>query len=129
MKILWIQNGSALGAPLPAILEGLADNIELIYSSNPKDAPELCAAHTPDLIVISAGSSDEEGLRYAAHIKRDFQSVKVCFVIDTKIDALVKAAKTAGADIVAPESISYEELNQLYQYSKMHYRVFPASDS
>ena len=129
MKILWIQNGSTSGTPLPVILEGLSDNKELIFSSNPEDAPELCAAHKPELVVVSAGSSDQVDFDCVAHIKRDFQSVKVCFVMDTKIDTLVKAAKTVGADIVVPENISNEELNQLYQYSKMHYRVFPASNS
>ncbi|NLT15761.1 MAG: response regulator transcription factor [Clostridiales bacterium] len=129
MKILWIHAGHAPGSPTPARLKGLAYNLELICSDNPEDALELCAVHSPELVVISGSALYQSGLHCVSGIKRTFQSVKVCVMIDTKDNALVKATEAAGADIITPEGISPDELIQLFKYSELHYRVFPASDS
>lgn len=129
MKILWINPGSAPGVPIPGMLEGLADTGELIYSDSPEDAPELCAAHSPELVIINVCAYDDGALHCVAHIKRGFPNVKVCVMIDTKKDVLLKAAEASGADIVAPESVSPDELTRLFRYSQKHYRVFPKADS
>lgn len=129
MKILWIHPGRAHSEPIPAMLEGLTDNEELIRSSSPEDATELCLAHSPELVIISVGSPAIEEFLCATRIKHEYPNVKVCVVIDTNNDTLLKAAEASGADIVVPENVSPEELTRLFRYSQKHYRIFPKTDS
>ena len=84
------------------MLEGLADHGELIRSESPEDATELCVAHSPELVIISVGSPAREEFLCATRIKHEYPNVKVCIVIDTNNDTLLKASEASGADIVVP---------------------------
>lgn len=129
MRIIWIYNRHAPGGLLPGMLERLTDTEVLIRSGSMEDAPELCTAHAPDLIIIDVCSQDGEELDYIAPVKRDYPNVKVCVVLDATNDVLTKKAESSGADIVAPQNISPDELMLLFKYTQKHYRVFPKPDS
>jgi DNA-binding NarL/FixJ family response regulator len=101
-------------------------DIEIVMQSdNAGDAPALCSAYTPDLLVMDILSKDWGLLEYIPHIKQGFPAIKVFVMIGVKDNRLALKAKEAGADIVARKNISLDDFKQLIRLSQKHYRVFP----
>lgn len=124
MKAVWIGS-SGFPNDGPADILGQLPDIEVVMRSDHiTDAPELCAIHMPELIVIDALAKNEGVPSHITRIKQDYPGVKVFVLTCENNDDLAHEAKEAGADIVAKRSISLDEWRQLIRYAQKHYRVY-----
>lgn len=125
MKVLLIRGRHSCSDRLVGMLKKVPDLEIVMQWDNAGDVTELCAEHTPDLLMMEALSKEWSVLEYIPQIKQSFPDIKVFVLTEAKDNISVLKAREAGADIVARKNLSLDELTQLIHYSQKHYRVFP----
>lgn len=129
MRAILIQDRYARGNRLIKMLEKIPEIEIVMQSDRAGDAPELCAEHNPDLVILNVFSKDRSALASTGRIKQEFPDIKVFVIIGAKDEDLAREARDAGADVVGRKPLSLDELKQLIRYSQKHYRVFPKARS
>ena len=124
MRAVLIHDRYSRGGRLVKMLEKIPDIEMVTQSENIGDVPELCTAHTPDLLIMNTFSKTISSLEYISYVKQNFPDVKVFVMTGAKDDDLAIKAKKAGADIVARKNLSLDELIHIIRYSQKHYRIF-----
>ncbi len=125
MRIILIEDQTLLATTLIKALEEY-DDIEIVaHSTDATDAPHLCRAFNPDIVLMDVYTKNGNGIDVTKELKRDFPQIKVFLMTGIDRNHLVEDARRAGADIFIWKDLPLPGLVEFIRTSEKSYKIFP----
>lgn len=113
---LIVEDNATFRKSLSEMLTERFDDMRVSEASDSREAQEIIASNTPDLILMDVRLPGESGLELTRRIKRDHQEITVIMLTNYDLEEYREAARNYGADFFMPKGTSsWEEIIELVE--------------
>ncbi|MDD3472721.1 MAG: response regulator transcription factor [Syntrophaceae bacterium] len=113
---LIVEDNATFRKSLSEMLTERFDDMRVSEASDSREAQEIIASNTPDLILMDVRLPGESGLELTRRIKRDHQEITVIMLTNYDLEEYREAARNYGADFFMPKGTSsWEEIIKLVE--------------